>query len=101
MSPVWLLFSLIWASTLGGLLAILIPEAMMMKKRVSICLDEDLLKEIDLLRGMVPRSALIEALLRIALQQLPDELYLQDLEVEAEAWKPRLERLRSSRRPRR
>ena len=101
MSPVWLLFSIIGASMLGGLLAILIPEAMMMKKRVSICLDEDLLKEIDLLRGMVPRSALIEALLRIALQQLPDELYLQDLEVEAEAWKPRLERLRSSRRPRR
>lgn len=71
-----------------------------MKTRISISIDEELLKEIDLLRGMVPRSAIIEALLRIALQQLPDELYLQDLEEEAEAWKPRMEsRLRSSRRP--
>jgi len=90
-SPVWLLFSLIWASALGGLLAILIPEAMMMKKRVSLSIDEELLQEIDLLRGLVPRSAIIEALLRMALQQLPDDLYLQDLEREAEKWRPRLQ----------
>jgi len=39
-----------------------------MKTRISLSIDEKLIKQIDTIRGLIPRSALIEALLRCALR---------------------------------
>ena len=44
------------------------------KERISLSISKELLSQIDLMRGLIPRSALIEAILRWALEnpQLPD-----------------------------
>jgi len=44
------------------------------RARVSITLDREILEAIDLMRGLIPRSSIIEAILRWALShpQLPD-----------------------------
>ena len=39
-----------------------------MKSRISLSIDEELLRRIDTIRGMTPRSTLIEALLRVTLR---------------------------------
>lgn len=45
-----------------------------LKERISLSISRELLEAIDLMRGLIPRSALIEAILRWALshQEFPD-----------------------------
>ncbi len=39
-----------------------------MKTRISLSLDESLVRQIDEIRGLIPRSAIIEALLKVAIR---------------------------------